>query len=655
MLSSNLSDAHFDLSWISDAIHGPIDTRDAHSLEGERRLITLMNSRPLDRLRRVKQVFFAPQSYLSADHSRYAHSVGTMHVMRLLLTRLRTQDAFPAELFSELHRLFPDTFDSPSSSTYDVLAQHLLTAALLLDIGELPFSQATRHVFSPHPELRRTVETVAGVDASELTNKQIFAIGCLIDSSQKRLVDGYSVPFLIFLLSGHGISSLPPQSALRMLRQMLDGVVDADRLDYVHRDAHHTIGSIITSAPIVDTIESYDAQGPIFNDPGPGSLFLAMRAHLSSTVYLAPAIRFRTLLLIHLLQGIARNEKCAEEFFGAGGKAELTTEDFLELDDASQIVRITDFAQSRTRFQLDSRSKLALDMFVGAAVPYESSWLPAASNGDAANLEIKLPQELFYDTFSDQTRTLYYPGSVRIQSKRFSHFPEPTPLEQCGGPFTSLFKEECPTLPMPGSTQLFIPRHRSGQAWKEFDTALEDGWLPLALSAQDPLSGIDVPSDTRDLNGFHGPSIFVSFSWADEVVLIKVVRELYRRRLRYHVLLRPFQGVGGTPGENSVAAVRGAERAIVLVSTDYIKRYRDAANGNIHKEVYEMSRHKMARNRKVGFLSVDPFRDVRDGLPWSAFDYDETPFLGSPLRHATDNTVAEAIEAYLEYVNKNDS
>jgi HD superfamily phosphohydrolase len=50
----------------------------------------------LDRLRRIKQLGFASYGYLAADHSRYAHAVGTMHVMQAILSRLTEVAGFRA-------------------------------------------------------------------------------------------------------------------------------------------------------------------------------------------------------------------------------------------------------------------------------------------------------------------------------------------------------------------------------------------------------------------------------------------------------------------------------------------------------------------------------------------------------------------------------
>ena len=55
----------------------------------------LLKAPYMRRLRRVKQLGFVSQSFLSAEHNRYAHALGTMHMMRGITTRLQQRDADP--------------------------------------------------------------------------------------------------------------------------------------------------------------------------------------------------------------------------------------------------------------------------------------------------------------------------------------------------------------------------------------------------------------------------------------------------------------------------------------------------------------------------------------------------------------------------------
>ena len=103
-------------------------------------IASLLRSQILDRLRRIEQLGFASQQFIAADHSRYAHSLGTMQMMRLILERLMERHAPPFDDLSTIPQQFPEEFTKLGDPRILAarVAQHLLVAALVQDIGELP-------------------------------------------------------------------------------------------------------------------------------------------------------------------------------------------------------------------------------------------------------------------------------------------------------------------------------------------------------------------------------------------------------------------------------------------------------------------------------------------------------------------------------------
>ncbi len=99
----------------------------------------LIDSPLLQRLRRVKQLGFSYLTYPSAEHSRFIHSIGVAHVMIRFLDAIRG-------------RAQEDGGDSQEIEfvAFDKIAgldeQDLVHAALLHDIGHLPFSHVTEKV-----------------------------------------------------------------------------------------------------------------------------------------------------------------------------------------------------------------------------------------------------------------------------------------------------------------------------------------------------------------------------------------------------------------------------------------------------------------------------------------------------------------------------
>ena len=77
-----------------DAVHGRIELVDPAT--GDSGIIRLLGSPMMDRMRRIKLLGYASHIYPAADHSRYAHALGTMQVMRRLLRQASLQKGYVA-------------------------------------------------------------------------------------------------------------------------------------------------------------------------------------------------------------------------------------------------------------------------------------------------------------------------------------------------------------------------------------------------------------------------------------------------------------------------------------------------------------------------------------------------------------------------------
>jgi len=95
-------------------------------------ILDLIDSKEMQRLRRIKQLGIAYVTYHGAEHSRFAHSLGTYEVMRKILSKL----ARKGELVL--------------SKKEELLCK---VTALLHDIGHGPFSHSLESVFGGNHEL----------------------------------------------------------------------------------------------------------------------------------------------------------------------------------------------------------------------------------------------------------------------------------------------------------------------------------------------------------------------------------------------------------------------------------------------------------------------------------------------------------------------
>ncbi|MDQ0469802.1 HD domain-containing protein [Labrys wisconsinensis] len=131
---------------IRDPLHNLIEFR--HDDELERALWQVLESRPFQRLRRVKQLGFSDLVYPGASHSRFAHSVGVFHTARRLMEVVRkhvghrqeTREnlALAAALVHDLgHGAFSHAFEKVGERLQLKLADHEHMSDRLIRSGEV--------------------------------------------------------------------------------------------------------------------------------------------------------------------------------------------------------------------------------------------------------------------------------------------------------------------------------------------------------------------------------------------------------------------------------------------------------------------------------------------------------------------------------------
>jgi HD superfamily phosphohydrolase len=177
----------------------------------------------LQRLRRVYQLQSARWVFPSAEHSRFQHSLGTMHMA----------GAFAQHLYPFMERIFQDGIP-----TRFYIEELLRLAGLLHDVGHGPFC----HFFDDHVLSRfgLTHETLSQRIIMERLGEMIKAIrrsphGMLEDGEH---IDPDHVAFLIKKPDGTAATDYPLW--LQHLQQLFRGVFTVDNIDYVLRDSYMT-------------------------------------------------------------------------------------------------------------------------------------------------------------------------------------------------------------------------------------------------------------------------------------------------------------------------------------------------------------------------------------------------------------------------------
>ena len=160
---------------IRDSVHGNLYLDEFE--------IKLVDKPQMQRLRRIKQLGFTYLVYPGANHSRFEHSIGTLHIA--------SQIADTVELD-------------------DTEKKMVRSAALLHDVGHGPFSHVSEGVLdSPHEYLTSRL-----IKESNLSN---------------ILSESFDPNEIIDIINGKG-----------PLGQIISGELDADRMDYLIRDSHYT-------------------------------------------------------------------------------------------------------------------------------------------------------------------------------------------------------------------------------------------------------------------------------------------------------------------------------------------------------------------------------------------------------------------------------
>jgi uncharacterized protein len=208
----------------ANAIHDPVHGR-VWLTELE---MAVVNTPEFQRLRGIEQLTPVDLVFPGATHNRFAHSIGAAHVIGMMISHGKVAEHFDGER--------------------GALVQALRLAALLHDIGHLPFShvgemawlQADKpdsFAYHDDPEGSLTVyDTASAARADDPLHEQLSAlvigesaIGKLIDDACGD-IDGEPSSHVVQRIINGSYPDL-------VVRNMLSSDLDCDRLDYLLRDS----------------------------------------------------------------------------------------------------------------------------------------------------------------------------------------------------------------------------------------------------------------------------------------------------------------------------------------------------------------------------------------------------------------------------------
>lgn len=262
---------------IKDPVHGYV-----YVTEAEKQII---DSYPLQRLRRLRQLAGSEYVYPGANHTRFEHSVGVMYLAGKVLenpnvSRLATDEE------AEVARL----------------------AALLHDVGHGPFSHVFEHLLIKN--LDKTHEDITSwlVEKSEVGDK-LGKMGYNTKEIAKLAVGKLQKPGKAFL------------------DQVISSAVDVDKQDFIVRDTYHT-GAEYGFIDVFRLIHALDVWGEnLAVEVGALSAlesFIIARIESFKSIYFHRVGRAAQIMLAKAM------EKANEEL---GLTAFKTPEEYLAMDD----------------------------------------------------------------------------------------------------------------------------------------------------------------------------------------------------------------------------------------------------------------------------------------------------------------------------------
>lgn len=329
-----------DIKVINDPIYDTIYFNMRDDLEGL--VYDLIQTRPFQRLRRIKQLGLANLVFPSVTHDRFSHSLGVFHLARrwcryatkYLNCKITDKDRQAFQLAALLH----DIGHGPISHTFE---------ALMRALAKNSRDKKDKNYFKHEHYTVRLIKERSEI--SELITKKLG------NSTKNAVVD---------LISNS-----------KKLAVLLDGQLDIDRLDYLARDSHYAgvkygmvdIDRMMWCSILKKSNRSYQIY---FKDKSADSIrhYLACRYFMYKNVYMHSGIKSAELQLINIFKcardsdeprGSARrakgggknvpcrkNDSLLKRLFDYDGTSDFSLDDYLEMDDAWLMGLVNEWASS---------------------------------------------------------------------------------------------------------------------------------------------------------------------------------------------------------------------------------------------------------------------------------------------------------------------
>ena len=381
-------------SW-PKVIRNPVHSLIAfHDTEWDRLLLQLLNCKEVQRLRRIKQLGFSELVFPGANHNRFAHSVGVLHVAKKFL----------------------DQFDRLSgTSLKSEQKTFVLAACLLHDVGHGPFSHAFEKVTGQNHE------AFTGLIIRDPSTEVNAVLRAFDPEMPQRLAD--------FFYIDPSAPSPMPYDLPDYLGHVVSSQLDSDRCDYLLRDSHAT-GTGYGRFDLEWLVNHLQPGERRFHLSAKAlaavEAYLYARAHMYRTVYFHKTSRAAEVMLGHMFRRVKELLKGSAEFsdsiaadtpcgLARAFTGQMSLSDYLSLDDGTIAEFLKAASTSDDRLLAELASSLLNRRLYKAIDLSEAP--PAALGAFVSAVVMALPSDrpgdyLFaVDSPSDVPYKPYDPGS----------------------------------------------------------------------------------------------------------------------------------------------------------------------------------------------------------------------------------------------------
>lgn len=189
----------------------------------------IVDSRPFQRLRNIKQLATTYLVYHGAEHTRFGHSLGVAHLV---------SQAFRSAVSNYRAETGEDLFRDVDARWYE---QILRLIALVHDLGHAPFSHASEALFDKDLEHEDFTNLI--IHETEIAGliEEIGDTFC----RENGVGESYKItPDLLWLIYGEKKPEsdqryLDRITDFKFLKSFMDSELDCDKMDYLLRDSYY--------------------------------------------------------------------------------------------------------------------------------------------------------------------------------------------------------------------------------------------------------------------------------------------------------------------------------------------------------------------------------------------------------------------------------